>query len=468
LLSKPAFFFGADNSPGSKRDMNNQFLPEKFRNDFPSLEQRRNGKPPVYMDSACTTLVPSQVIAALSKYYTDYPGCSGRRSHHWFAEQVNQLIDGNAEAGIVGARRKIADFINAGSEEEIIFTMNTSHAINAVALGFNFKQGDAVLITGREHNSNLLPWLRLQKSGLINVIHTAAGFGDAFDLDAYERLFKNNRIRLVSMAYTSNVTGVTLPVREIIAVAHRCGVRVLLDGAQTVPHQPVDVRALDVDFLAFSVHKMCGPRGVGVLYGKSELLGKAPGEWETASDYVEPMILGGGTVADTTYDSYLLGGAPERFEAGIQNYAGIIASGAAVDYLSGIGMDNIAAHEELLNEYLTDKLMSRYGDTGWFSILGPKDAKQRGGILTFTVRRPNAIGIARELDAKSNIMIRDGVFCVHSYFNEQFGAGWTHPKSHKDHRMVYRVSFYLYNTFEECDIFADTLDEIFKERFYIE
>ncbi|NLK36290.1 MAG: aminotransferase class V-fold PLP-dependent enzyme [Gracilibacteraceae bacterium] len=251
---------------------------------------------------------------AINKYYTDYPACGGRRSNHWFAGEVTQLIDGNVEAGIVGARRAIAEFINARSEQEIIFTLNTTYAINIVALGFNFKSGDAVLLTGREHNSNLVPWLRLQKRGLIKVIHTAANSGDSFDLEAYEQCLKANRVRLVSMAYTSNVTGVTLPVREIISIAHQYGARVLLDGAQTVPHQAVDVLALDVDFLTFLLHKMCGPRGVGVLYAKSELIGTEAENWIEGNDYVEPVIVGGGTVRNTTYESYHLKKGAEAFE----------------------------------------------------------------------------------------------------------------------------------------------------------
>jgi cysteine desulfurase/selenocysteine lyase len=290
---------------------------------------------------------------------------------------------------------------------------------------------------------------------------------DGFDLDAFENQLKEQRVRLVSMAYTSNITGATLPAREIIAIAHRYGARVLLDGAQTVPHQAVDVQDLDVDFLAFSLHKMCGPRGVGVLYGKKELLGCGAGEWEAGGDVIEPVILGGGTVDDTTYESYRLLDAPERFEAGIPNYPGLIASGAAVDYLRQIGMERIAAHEQLLNSYLSEALLNRYGDLGWFNIIGPQEANRRGGILTFEVRRPNAVGIAKELNARNNIMIRDGVFCVHSYFNERFGSDWIHPKSHREHRMIYRVSFYLYNTLTECDIFLETLAEVFKERSYI-
>ena len=440
---------------------------EACRADFPSLERRREANPPIYLDNACTTLVPRQVIASMSEYYTDYPACGGRRSHHWFAEEVTQRIEGNSDKGIKGARRIIAEFIHASSAKEILFTLNTTHAINTVALGFKFRPGDVVLLTDKEHNSNLMPWLKLQQRGVIRVDHTTAAADDQFDLAAFEGRLKNGGVRLVSMAYTSNVTGYTIPAREIIKIAHRYGARVLLDGAQTVPHQAVDVQDLDCDFFAFSLHKMCGPRGVGVLYGKRELLMPKPQAEEGEGDVIEPAILGGGTAENTTYESYSLLEAPERFEAGIQNYSGQIASGAAIRYLQKIGIDRISAHEKGLNGFLTEELLNRYGDTGWFRILGPREAAQRGGILTFEIRRPNAVGIAKELNAKSNIMIRDGVFCVHSYFNCQFGPGWTHPKSHRDHRMIYRISFYLYNTHSECESFLEILDEIFRERSYL-
>jgi cysteine desulfurase/selenocysteine lyase len=441
---------------------------EEYRADFPSLKRRRNGKHPVYLDNACTTLVPRQVIESINDYYTRYPSCSGGRSRHWFAEEVTSRIEGNPEKGIKGSRQIIAEFINAGSEKEIIFTLNTSHAINTVALGFKFQAGDIVLLTDKEHNSNLVPWLKLQKTGLIRVDHTVPNHDDDFDLMAFEQKLKDNRIRLVSMAYTSNSTGYTIPAKQIIRIAHKYSVRVLLDGAQTVPHRTVDVQDLDVDFLAFSIHKMCGPRGVGVLYGKKELLGRRQHEEDETADVIEPAILGGGTVGDTTYSSYSLLEPPERFETGIQNYASQIASGVAIQYVRQVGMDRISDHENRLNSFLTEELMSRYGSTGWFRIIGPRDVTKRGGILTFEVQRPNAVGIAEELSEKSNIMIRDGVFCAHSYFNEQFGQGWTRPRSHSEHRMVYRVSFYFYNTIEECRIFLDTLDEIFKERSYID
>jgi cysteine desulfurase/selenocysteine lyase len=447
--------------------MDNKKSLESYRADFPALKQLRNGKPPVYLDSACTALVPRQVIDAITEYYTEYPGCSGGRSRHWFADEVNDRIEGNPDKGIKGSRRIIAEFINAASENEIIFTLNTTHALNMVALGFKFLPGDTVLLTDMEHNSNLVPWLRLQKAGRIKVDYIVLKQGGIFDFNAFEQKLKNGTIRLVSMAYTANSTGVSIPAKEIIKLAHEYGSKVLLDGAQAVPHKKVDVRDLDVDFLAFSMHKMCGPRGVGVLYGKKELLGSALREEDDSADAIEPVILGGGAVADVTYQDYSLLEPPKRFEAGIQNYPGQIASGTAVQYLQNIGMERIAAQETMLNSFLTGELTRRYGKMDWFRILGPADAALRGGILSFEVHRPNAVGIAAELSEKNNVMIRDGVFCAHAYFNEQFGQGWAHPRSHAEHRMIYRVSLYFYNTIEECRIFLETLDEIFKERSYI-
>jgi cysteine desulfurase / selenocysteine lyase len=432
---------------------------EECRDHFPSLKRRCNGTPPIYLDNACTTLVPQQVIDSIREYYENFPACGGRRSHHWFAKEVTIRTQ--------AARRLIAEFVHAASENEIIFTSNTTHSINAVALGFNFRPGDVVLLTDREHNSNLLPWLKLQNSGQIKLVFTKANPDGSFDLDDFEQTLKQNRIRLASLAFTSNLTGHTIPAEQVIKAAHQYGARVLLDGAQTAPHQAIDVQSLDVDFLAFSLHKMCGPRGVGILYAKQNLLGKNTHEDNSISnDSIEPAILGGGTVSDTTYNSYRLLTAPDRFEAGIQDYSGQIASGAAVQYLQQLGMDRIVAHEYRLNHFLTKGLLSRYGNEGWLKIIGPQDAAQRGGILSFEVKRPNAVGIADELSKRNNIMIRDGVFCVHSYFNGQFGEGWTHPKSHRDHRMIYRVSLYLYNTLEECRLFLKTLDEIFQERCY--
>jgi cysteine desulfurase/selenocysteine lyase len=206
---------------------------------------------------------------------------------------------------------------------------------------------------------------------------------------------------------------------------------------------------------------------VGVLYGKQEYLGNALHEEDDPDDVIAPGLLGGGTVGDTTYDTYDLLEPPERFEVGIQNYPGQIAAGTAVAYLQKTGMDRIHKRMNYLNKYLTEKLLEKYRDTGWFRIIGPEDASQRAGILTFEVKRPNAVGIAEDLSEKSNIMIRDGVFCVHSYLNYIYSQGWLRPKLPSEHRMVYRASLYFYNTLEECQVFLDTLHNIFEERSYI-
>ena len=361
----------------------------------------------------------------------------------------------------------IKEFINARSEKEIIFTQNTSHAINIVALGFKFQPGDVVLLTDKEHNSNLLPWLRLQKKGLIKVEHIETDEDDSFNLDDFKQKLENHKVALVSMAYTSNLTGYTIPAGEIIKLAHAYGAKVLLDAAQTVSHQAIDVQKLDVDFLAFSIHKMCGPRGVGILYGKQEFLGQALHEEDDSADAIAPCLLGGGTVGDTTYDTYSLLEPPERFEVGVQNYPGQIAAGTAVEYLQKIGMDRINDRMNLLNNYLTEQLLNGTETQAGSGYSARKMPVSRGGILTFEVRRPNAVGIAEELSDRSNIMIRDGVFCVHSYLNYKYGEGWLRPRLPSEHRMTYRVSLYFYNTLEECRIFLDTLHSIFEERSYI-
>ena len=441
---------------------------EFIKNDFPAFQTVRNSKPPVYLDNACTTLVPQSVIDAQTAYYTRFPACGGWRSRHWFATEVNDRIEGNEEKGIKGSRRTVQEFINASSPEEIIFTLNATHAINIVALGFDFNSDDTILLTDKEHNSNLIPWLRLQKDGIIKKVdYVDSREDDTFDMNLFEKKLKMDKVRLVSMAYTSNLTGYTIPAKEIIELAHACGAKVLLDAAQTVPHQAIDVQALGVDYMAFSIHKMCGPRGVGILYVKKELLGGGRRRGDRAKGTIEPVVLGGGTIFDTTHDAYELLEPPECFEAGLQNYSSQVATAAAVNYLKKLGMDEVKRHENELNTYLTAELLRQYGDTGWFHILGPQPAALRSGILTFEIKRPNGVGIAEELSDRANIMIRDGMFCVHSYLNKIFGKGWTEPRLPEEHRMTYRISMYFYNTREECKILLDTIHTIFEERSYI-
>ena len=203
--------------------MSNKESLQECRESFPVLKRQRNGKPPVYLDNACTTLVPKQVIEAINEYYIQYPGCGGGSSRHWFAEEVNSRIEGNPDTGIKGSRQIIAEFIHSWSDDEIIFTLNTTHAINTVAYGFRFHDGDIVLISDMEHNSNLIPWIRLQKKGRIKVDYILSNHEGIFDLNAFEQNLKNSRVRLVSMAYTSNFTGYTIPAKEIIKLAHIYG-----------------------------------------------------------------------------------------------------------------------------------------------------------------------------------------------------------------------------------------------------
>jgi cysteine desulfurase/selenocysteine lyase len=441
-------------------------LSDSVREDFPVLRTRRNGKPPIYLDNACTTLVPRQVVEAITEYYTRYPGCGSGRSRYWFSEEVTSRIEGDPDRGVKGSRQIVQEFINARSEKEIVFMLNASHAINTVALGYEFQSGDTVLLTDKEHSSNLIPWLRLRGKGIVKVDYVGSRKDGSFDIEEMEDKLESGRVRLVSMAFTSNLTGYTIPAKEIIKAAHDHGAKVLLDAAQTVPHATVDVQDLDVDFLAFSIHKMCGPRGVGVLYGKKELLGHETGR-DDGTLVLEPTVLGGGTIRDATYDSFSLLDPPERFEVGIQNFSGQIATGTAIEYLQRVGMNRIGAHVAELNSFLTDELLHRYGQKSWFRILGPREAASRGGILTMAIKRPNAMGIAEELNERSNLMIRDGALCVNSYLNKLFGEGWNGPGLPTEHRTVCRVSPYLYNTIEECQTFLDTLGKVFEERSYL-
>lgn len=398
---------------------------QKIRRDFPALGKKWNGKYPIYLDNACMTLKPELVIDAMNEYYTEYPVCGGR-SIHKMAKKVDEKV--------TLSREKFQKFLGASCPEEIIFTRNTTEGLNLVANSLDFKNGDIVLTTDREHNSNLVPWqVQVYKRGIKHII-VYSNPDNTFDLDAFSGLFdKNKNVRLVSMAHTANLDGYTIPVKEIIKIAHDRGALVMLDGAQSAPHKHVDVKALDVDFFALSVHKMVGPTGMGVLYGKHHLL-----------EEIAPFIVGGDTVSDTTYESAKFLPAPEKFEAGLQNYAGIIGSGAAVDYISGVGLSNIEEHEKRLNTIITKGIKDMPG----LKIIGPEDPNLRGGIISFTVELPkggDAHDIALILDETENIEVRSGAFCVHSWFN------------YRKCEAAVRASLYLYNTEDEAKKFVDTL-----------
>jgi len=332
------------------------------------------------------------------------------------------------------ARASIAKFLNAKKKEEIVFTRNTTEGINLVAHSLGLQRGDVVLISDKEHNSNLIPWQVVAKRQGICVKIIPTNPDNTFNVDAYERML-DGQVKLVSIGFTSNLDGVTVPAEMIIKKAHRNGSLVLLDAAQTAPHQKIDVKALDVDFLAISGHKMLGPSGTGVLYGKYRLL-----------EQMEPFLVGGDTVAFSTYDSCEFLPPPEKFEAGLQNYAGMIGMGAAVEYLQKIGFRTIQQQETALNEYITSEIRSIDG----LRIIGPEDAKLRAGIISFYIEGIDSHRIALMLDQMASIMVRSGQHCVHSWFSAR-----------KIHSSV-RASLYFYNTKEEADLFINHLRKIRK------
>jgi cysteine desulfurase/selenocysteine lyase len=386
---------------------------DKIRKDFPLLNEK---KAQVYFDNACTTLRPVQVIGKMNEYYEQYPACGGR-SHHKFGERVTEEV--------LKARIEAAKFFNAKKESEIIFTRNTTEGINLIANALGLRKGDKVLCSDKEHNSNLIPWLIAKERG---VVHEIFRFGDVED---FKRKIKGTR--LVSIAHTSNVDGTTQNVGEMIKIAHENGALVLLDAAQSAPHKEVDVRKLDVDFLVCSGHKMLGPSGIGLLYGKYEQLEK-----------LSQFMTGGETVANSNYDSFEKEKIPERFEAGLQNYAGIIGFAEALRYIKKVGLNEIEKHEQELNRQLTEGLVNLGVD-----VIGPKDSNLRSGIVAFNVGKLNPHEVALMLDSHG-IAVRSGMHCVHSWFNANKLKGSV------------RVSFYLYNTKEEVDYFLEKMKDIVK------
>lgn len=402
---------------------------EKIRADFPVLQLQLKGRPIIYFDNACMSLRPKQVVEAMEEYYLKYPACAGRSAHKLGDMVTKKYYD---------ARATMAKFINAGRPEEVIFTRNTTEGLNLVAHSLDLNPGDIVITSDREHNSNLLPWQVLAKRKGIKHEIVFSKKDTTFDLDAFERKVKEagNSLKLVSIVHTSNLDGYTVPLKDIVKITHDADALIMVDGAQSVPHKKVDVRRLDIDFLAFSGHKMMGPSGIGVLYGKFELL-----------KHLQPFILGGDTVKNSTYDSCVLLEPPEKFEAGLQNYASAIGLAAAAEYLQKIGQDNVERHEVGLNKTITDGIKGING----LRILGPPAPEHRSGIVSFTIEGIPPHDIALMLDDTANIMIRSGAHCVHSWFN-----------AHNMLNGSARASLYLYNAKEEAERFVETLKEVAK------
>ena len=396
----------------------------KYRKDFPILNSEN---PPVYLDSACMTLRPKAVIDAVTDYYTNYPACGGRSVH-----KLSWQVTENFEM----ARDSIRRFMGAENQSEIIFTKNATESMNIVANGLNLSQGDQVLTSDKEHNANVVPWHHLAKYKGIKYDVLPAKDNYFFDIEALKESL-SSKTKLFSFVHTSNLDGHSNPAKEIIEICHDSGVKVMMDTAQSAPHKEIDVVDLDVDFAAVSAHKFCGPSGMGALYGKLDEL-----------ENLIPTYVGGSTVVNSTYKDYKLLPPPSCFEAGLQNYAGAIGSGAAAEYIMNIGRDNIQAHENKLNRLMTKELENVES----LNIVGPSDVNQRGGIFSFNLDGWDPTEVAMHLDEEYNIAIRSGMHCVHSWFNSRGIEGTA------------RASVYLYNNEEDVLSFTNAIKESIKNQ----
>ena len=396
---------------------------EQIRADFPILQRGVGEWPLVYLDSANTSQKPRQVVDAISEHYLQHNANVARAMH---------LLGAEATEAFEGARSKVAGFIGAGRTEEIIFTKNASEALNLAAhtLGSRLKPGDEVVISVMEHHSNIVPWqLACQRSGA-----TLRWFdvtdGGRLDLEAAERDgLINERTKVVSLTWVSNVLGTRNPIAQIAAQAHAVGAVMVVDASQGVPHQATDVAALGADLVAFTGHKLCGPTGIGVLWGRYDLLAGLP------------PYMGGGEmieVVEMSHSTYAP--PPHRFEAGTPPIAQAVGLGAAVDYLTGVGMDLIAAHEQQLTEYALAKLTSIDG----LVLLGPGEAVDRGSAVSFNIAGVHPHDVMQVLDSRG-VAIRGGHHCARP-LHKRLG-----------HQSSTRASSYLYTRHAEIDALADAL-----------
>jgi cysteine desulfurase / selenocysteine lyase len=387
-----------------------------LRKDFPILERElRPGIPLVYLDSTATTQKPVPVLEAMEAFYRTN-NANIHRGVHTLAEEATAMYE--------LAREKVAKFIHSPSAEQVIFTRNATESINLVAYTWaraNLKAGDRIILTEMEHHSNLVPWHMLAAERGVILEFVPVTPQGLLDLDAYRTLLGHNP-KLVAFSGMSNVLGTINPVAEMVRLAHSAGAVVLVDGAQSVPHLPVDVQALDVDFLAFSAHKMLGPTGIGVLYGRLALL------------QAMPPFLGGGDMIKTVHlRGFLPNDLPHKFEAGTQAIAEAVGFGAAVDYLAGIGMAVVAAHEQELIGYALERLEEIPG----VKVFGPS-AEKKGGVAAFTLEGVHPHDIAQIVD-RYGVAVRAGHHCAQP-LHEKFGITATA-----------RASFYIYSLKEEVD-----------------
>ncbi|MDT2831870.1 cysteine desulfurase [Vagococcus carniphilus] len=397
-------------------------LDKKIKQDFPILFQEVNDEPLVYLDSAATSQKPKQVIDSLVHYY-EHDNANVHRGVHTLADRATTKYE--------ASREKVRAFIGAKSTKEVLFTRGTTTGLNWLSRSFGdsvVNSGDEILISHMEHHSNVVTWQELAKRQDAKLVYVDLTSEGEIDMDDFKRKI-NQRTKIVLIAHASNVLGVTNPIKEMATLAHNVGAYLIVDGAQSVPHMPVDVVDLDADFYVFSGHKMCGPTGIGVLYGKQALL-----------EEMEPVEYGGEMIDFVYHDHSTWTELPWKFEAGTPNIAGAIALGSAIDYLTEIGMANIHQHEQELVDYVLPKLEAIEGLT----IYGPKDPKKHSGVIAFNLDGIHPHDTATALDMEG-IAVRAGHHCAQPLL------------SYLDLHATARASFYFYNTKEDADRLVEAI-----------
>ena len=396
---------------------------DRIREDFPILKRKVYGKPLVYLDNAATTQKPMQVIRAMNDHYEGY-NSNVHRAVHRLSQEATEAYD--------DAHDKVADFIGAAGMEEIVFTKNATESINIVAnsLSRQLKKGDEILLTQMEHHSNIVPWQQAAKRTGAKLRYAEITGSGELNMRQLQQMV-GKKTKIVAFTHVSNVLGTINPAREIIAAAKEAGAVTVLDAAQAVPHIPVDVKQLGCDFMAFSAHKMLGPTGTGVLYGKEELLKN-----------VEPLLYGGDMISEVSFEDAKWNELPWKFEAGTPNVAGAVGLAAAVDYLQKTGMENISQHEKML----TRKAMEKLRQIDELTIYGP-EAENRGGLVAFNINGLHTHDVSAILDAEG-IAVRGGHHCAMPLARLLGISGST------------RASFYLYNTPEEIEKLATALEMV--------
>jgi len=399
--------------------MKKMFDVQKVRKDFKILGLKIHGKPLVYLDNAATTQKPKKVINSIKKFY-ETTNANIHRGVYTLSEEATKLYE--------QAHKIVGEFVNS-SQDEIVFTRNATESLNLLAYSLcaELKAGDEILLTQMEHHSNIVPWQQIAKEKNLKVKFAEINADGTLNINSFKFLLNKNT-KIVSATHVSNFLGTINPIQELASLAHDAGALFIVDGSQSVPHMPVDVKQVDCDFLAFSGHKMCGPTGIGVLYGKKILLEK-----------MKPFLYGGDMIREVTFDDSRWNDVPWKFEAGTPNICGAIALADAVKYLKKLGMENVHAHEKALTSYALEKISS----LPFIKVYGPS-IENRGGIISFNIDGVHAHDVSAFLD-ESGIAARGGHHCAMP-LAKVLGVQGTA-----------RVSFYIYNTKEEIDCFIDAL-----------